>query len=57
MYELNAVEIDEVNGGIRTQILRWAEAIGLADMVNDAIKGLKDGFEEGLTDAAERSEK
>lgn len=55
MYELNTVEIDAVNGGIRAQILKWAEVIGLADMVNDAIKGLKDGFDDGLDEAAERA--
>lgn len=52
MYELSLNEIDEVSGGIWSQIVKWAEAIGLADMANEAINGFSDGFDQGLTQSA-----
>lgn len=48
MYELSASEIADVEGGLI--ILRWLEAIGIAEMIADAGHGFADGFKAGFTD-------
>lgn len=48
MRELSVNEIADVEGGLI--VLKWIEAIGIADMINDVVTGFAAGAKAGFTD-------